>query len=383
MAFPIIRTIDDVLPHIMGNDNFCVNHKDDYIVIDYILSTPETFHNPVEKECRGIIFYADGRIMVRRLHKFFNVNERPETLVENLDFSKPHWILEKLDGSIITPMAVNGMLTWGSKAGVTFLTPQIEEFVKTHPGYAKFAVLMINDAFTPIFEWCSRQNRIVIDYPEDRLVLLAIRNNITGVYLPYEYLVDVGEEFKIEVVKEYPGNVKSMQELVDATKPLEGLEGFVVRWDDGSMVKVKADQYVLFHKSKDDLMHEKNVVAILTNGTADDFRVLLSELDRAKFEAFEKQFWENLNRTIGFFQAEIGLVQWRKVDRKDYAIRYADAFNHSRHLRALVFRFFGENPSKEQVREELINIIKKNTGSQANVDKIRELFGGNLLKWNY
>lgn len=387
MTFPIINTIDDVLPHIMGNDNFSVNYKDDYIVVDYILNLPETFHNPVEKECRGIIFYADGRIMSRRLHKFFNVNERAETLVENLDFSKPHCILEKLDGSMITPMAVGGMLTWGSKAGETFLTDQIKTFVNIHPEYVQFAILMMNDGFTPIFEWISKKNRIVIDYPEDRLVLLAIRKNVTGEYLDYEYLVDIGEGFNIDVVKQYPGTMKSMQELVDTTKPLEGQEGFVVRFEDGVWVKVKSDQYVLFHKSKDSLMHEKNVVAIIADKKADDFRVLLSELDRKKFEEFEEQFWENIHKTTTSFKDEIGRVQWRKVDRKDYALRYADAFDHSKHLRSLVFRFFGGNPTYQQVREEIINIIKKSTSSQTNIDKARVLWDGSpsvgLLKWVY
>ena len=387
MAFPIINTIDDVLPHIMGNDNFSVNYKDDYIVVDYILNLPETFHNPVEKECRGIIFYADGRIMSRRLHKFFNVNERAETMIENLDFSKPHCILEKLDGSMITKILVNGKLQWASKAGVTFLTPQIEEFVKDHPQYNKFCENWAACGWTPIFEWCSRKNKIVIDYPEDRLVLLAVRHNLTGYYYSYENMAEWAIMNGIDVVKQYPGTMKSMQELVDTTKPLEGQEGFVVRFEDGVWVKVKSDQYVLFHKSKDSLMHEKNVVAIIADKKADDFRVLLSELDRKKFEEFEEQFWENIHKTTTSFKDEIGRVQWRKVDRKDYALRYADAFDHSKHLRSLVFRFFGGNPTYQQVREEIINIIKKSTSSQTNIDKARALWDGSpsvgLLKWVY
>jgi RNA ligase len=246
---------------------------------------------------------------------------------------------------------------------------------------------MMNDGFTPIFEWISKKNRIVIDYPEDRLVLLAIRKNVTGEYLDYEYLVDIGEGFNIDVVKQYSGTMKSMQELVDTTKPLEGQEGFVVRFEDGVWVKVKSDQYVLFHKSKDSLMHEKNVVAIIADKKADDFRVLLSELDRKKFEEFEEQFWENIHKTTTSFKDEIGRVQWRKVDRKDYALRYADAFDHSKHLRSLVFRFFGGNPTYQQVREEIINIIKKSTSSQTNIDKARVLWDGSpsvgLLKWVY
>ena len=49
--------------------------------------------------------------MSRRLHKFFNFNERPETSIENIDFSQRHWILEKLDGSMITAIWTNDKLT--------------------------------------------------------------------------------------------------------------------------------------------------------------------------------------------------------------------------------------------------------------------------------
>ena len=184
--FPVIRHIDDVLPHIKDNDNFYVNHKEDGVtVIDYILNTPDSFLNPYQKECRGLLFYKDGTIMSRRLHKFFNINERDESLIENLDLSKPHWILEKLDGSMTTVLKSNNIITWGTKAGVTFLTPQIETFIKQckNIDYKSFGEILFKEGYTPIFEWCTRKNRIVIDYPEDKLILIAIRNNITGEYI--------------------------------------------------------------------------------------------------------------------------------------------------------------------------------------------------------
>jgi hypothetical protein len=54
----------------------------------------------IRRECRGLLFYPDGRIMSRRLHKFFNVNERDETQVHRIDLGQPHVILEKLDGCL-------------------------------------------------------------------------------------------------------------------------------------------------------------------------------------------------------------------------------------------------------------------------------------------
>lgn len=378
--FPVITHIDQVLEVIKDNDNFSVNQKDDYIVIDYILNTPDLFNNPIEKECRGIIFdAATGALLARRLHKFFNLNERPESSIDAVDLSEPHVILEKLDGSMITPFMSNGKLTWGSKAGITFLTPQIEEFVSKNDLYHHFVNVWVEFGFTPIFEWCSRKNRIVIDYPQDRLVLIAMRKNDNGNYVPYEDLVAYASTFLIDVVEEYVGNVQNMTELSDSIKGMQGLEGFVVRFNDGRMVKIKADEYVRHHRAKDDLSREKNVVSILINGQADDFKGLLSDLDRARFEAFEKDFFDSIEESVNDFQ-----TVWYENSgqpRKNFAV--ASQGWSKRQMRALMFRFFDEeNVSKEKVKEEIVNIIRKNTGSATNLERARELFGN--IHWeNY
>jgi hypothetical protein len=43
--------------------------------------------------------------------------------------------------------------------------------------------------WTPIFEWCSKTNLIVLSYESDQLVLTAMRNMKTGRYMSYAELV--------------------------------------------------------------------------------------------------------------------------------------------------------------------------------------------------
>ena len=100
---------------------------------------------------------------------------------------------------------------------------------------------MIEQNRTPIFEWCSRQQPIVIDYPEDMLVLTGIRHNQTGEYLSYQSMLKFGEALDIPVVKAFEGSAESMQDLLDQVGPMVGCEGFVVRFDDGHRIKVKAE----------------------------------------------------------------------------------------------------------------------------------------------
>jgi RNA ligase len=189
--FPEIRSIDDVLPHIEGRSEFIVAERNFGTVINYMVSMADTFDmigpedlgGAIRRECRGLKFYPDGTIAARTFHKFFNMGEREETQPHRIDFSRDHTIMTKLDGSMIHPMKVGDRIRWMSKMGITDVALQAEEFIFINTKYLSFASWCIDNSMTPIFEWCSRKQKIVIDYPEDSLTLLAVRHNITGEYL--------------------------------------------------------------------------------------------------------------------------------------------------------------------------------------------------------
>ena len=90
--------------------------------------------------------------------------------------------MTKLDGSMLHPMKVGSNIRWMSKMGITDVALQVEEFVSLNTKYQNFAEWCIKNTLTPIFEWCSQKQKIVIDYPEDSLTLLAVRHNISGEY---------------------------------------------------------------------------------------------------------------------------------------------------------------------------------------------------------
>ena len=189
--FPLIRELGDVLPAIEGRDEFIVVQKDGYQVVNYAVAFEDTFpaiesvNDAIRRECRGLIFDLEGKLIARRYHKFFNVNERDETQMSAIDWTRPHRILDKLDGSMISPIPVRDNLRWTTKMGITDVAMQAEVFVATQPKYVDFAKQCIKDGFTPVFEWCSRKSRIVLDYPEDQLILTALRKNDSGEYMRY------------------------------------------------------------------------------------------------------------------------------------------------------------------------------------------------------
>ena len=192
--FPVIKNISQVLPLIAERKEFIVAERDgDVTIVNYVVMTGDTFPpvvteaDAILRELRGMIFKTStGEVLARRYHKFFNCGERDETQIGEIDFTQPHVILEKLDGSMITPFMTTDGIRWGTKMGATDVAIPVEKFVAARPQYVEFAKFCIEQGWTPIFEWTSRQQTIVIDYPEDNLILTAVRNNVTGEYLPYE-----------------------------------------------------------------------------------------------------------------------------------------------------------------------------------------------------
>ncbi|MCS7317287.1 MAG: T4 RnlA family RNA ligase [Candidatus Dojkabacteria bacterium] len=199
--FPIIRNINDLLPNIEVK-NFIVKKTEHYIVVCYYLNSEEIFPNRFqfpEKysyaiECRGIKFCSKtGKILARPFHKFFNLNERPDSSYEEIlklhSMSKKITITEKLDGSMIHPMKLsNGEILWCTKMGTNIISAMAENYVKScNDKYEKFIKWCFDQGemgWTPIFEYVSPKNKIVIEY-EENLVLLAIRDNVTGTYIEY------------------------------------------------------------------------------------------------------------------------------------------------------------------------------------------------------
>lgn len=393
--FPLIQHLDDVRPAIAGRDEFIIAEREWGYVVNYMVAMADTFpevktaggsakmreeatrHKAIRRECRGLLFDKTGKIMARRLHKFFNINERDETQFHAIDFNQPHVILEKLDGSMITPVVTDAGLRWGTKMGITEVSMGAEEFVAHNPHYAKFAADLIGRGLTPIFEWCSRKQRIVVDYPEDRLVLIAVRNTVTGEYMSYEALETFAEMLDIDVVKSYEGNAANMENLMAETKDAEGIEGWIIRFDDGHMLKIKGEWYLRIHKTKDNLTFEKNVVDLLVNDKMDDAKAFMMDEDRHRVEKFEQEFWHGFNNCAHVTAIQLDTVRKHfGGDRKRFAIEHANMLQPI--IRSVMFACWD---SEKSVRDELLNTVRKNTGTQTKIDSVRFLWGGH--KWNY
>lgn len=378
--------IDDYLKAIKGADEFFVKEdpENGIAIINYMFNTPLTFPDTrglegeelrnaiLRRDCRGIKFDLEsGDIVTKPLHKFFNVAERPETQINEIDWEQPHHILEKLDGSMIT--LFDGKAH--TKMGATDVALPVNNYLHENPQYLDFHFDCWKSGATAIFEWCSRQQRIIIDYPKEELVLTAIRFKYTGNYVDYDYMAKCALKFNVPVVRALPGAVQNITEFVETTKAIEDAEGYVVRFNTGHMCKIKADWYCRIHNTKELFFYEKNVWHLVLSGELDDAKPFMGDSEKALVEEFAHELDSRLTKKAHELAQFVLRNQWK--DKKTFALEVVPQL--PKFEKSIAFRLYDQYPNAN-AREMLRKTLLENCRAQGSVDAIRFLVGG--LSWS-
>jgi RNA ligase len=313
-------TIEQCRAVCKAKPEFTERNKGNYIVFDYNLNDSHSFDDPVAIEMRGIAFDLDGNIVSRPLHKFFNYGEKPV----DLD-SDSMVIMDKLDGSMIRTIKVGDSFVLGTRAGETDVSAMATKFVqnsKIH--YDELCRVAIESQVTAIFEFCSPENRVVIDYgAEPQMTLLALRYN-SGEYVPRVALVNIASMFNVPVVKQW----RSIEfvELMKTVKDLKGAEGVVIASNTG-WCKIKADEYCIMHKAVDQVKFDKDAAVMVLKGVLDDCLPLLTPTRRDQVEALRSLILDGMHNMSEYVKDEYTKV--KHLDRKELAMTIKDhPFRH-------------------------------------------------------
>ena len=372
--FPTIRTIDDVLPHIEGRDEFRVTEKDDYIVINYHVAFDDTFAmdgpddltGAIRRECRGLIFDTTGNLVSRPFHKFFNIGEREETQPAVIDLSNTHVVMEKMDGSMIRPVLIDGYMRLGTKMGVTDVSMQAETWLASQKLHKiEWLIDRAREGQTPLLEWVSPDNQIVLEYDEPRLVYLGSRDNPTG-----EYYMDSSCPF--DVAPEYGSVDLPVDEYIAKERVREDREGDIIRFADGHMVKMKNDWYVRIHKIIDQVAGDRHIVKLILDEKLDDVVPLLPEKKANYVREFESHLHNCLDLAVAHYADYWDDIRSSGIDRKGFAVgegrhnNVTDPFKNT-----YVFKMFdGANG-----RDVILDRIKKSVSTNTKWDSCAEWLG--------
>jgi len=257
-------------------------------IVSYMISKDDTFDSVYAREARGLTFDQDGKIVSRHLHKFFNVNERPETLMKVLPWLTVQRVMVKRDGSMISTVAVpstDGQWNHCLKTKKTIssaILNQVNDWLDAlgdqGNNYRKFCDVMVSRELTAIFEWTAPINRIVLSYPQAALTLLHVRQNHTGCYLTQGELSRLVAEFKIPLVAEDPIVLAMIKrgenEFNKYIAELTGVEGWVIQFETGEMVKIKTPWYLERHRIIT-FMRERDIAEWAITDKLDDIKSLL------------------------------------------------------------------------------------------------------------
>jgi len=286
---------------------------------------------PVLLGCRGTIVTAGGEIIAKPFRKFFNVGERPETRLEALATLGAPEVTHKLDGSmcVLYPYADGYRLaTRGS-----FVSDQARRATEIwDQRYAARLSPMLDRELTHVFELVGPQNRIVVQYDQEGLILIGLVVTATGRELSYAEVDREALRLGLPYV-DTETIANDWQALMRAQRP--NFEGFVLFWPEHNLrVKVKLAEYVRLHRIISGLS-EHVVWEHLRAGTSlDTVREVVPEEMRAWLDATVAEFDRAHARLSAEVARVVALVGDAGLDPADRAQR--------KDVAAIVLRESGE-----------------------------------------
>lgn len=294
-----------------------------YRIFNYRLASYTDFLLPAALECRGHMFnitVEDRPIVVcLPMQKFFNANEN--LMTTDLDFSNAKSIMDKRDDSLISTYIHKGDVALKTKGSLT--SDQAiagTKWLNLVPALKKELYDYTLTSFTVNLEWTAPDNRIVLNYKEPSLRILNIRSMIDGAYLDKEDIKKTAPMMYglwVDLENEHLDDMDTfVNDIVNHTHK----EGYVIQFDNGSLVKIKTEWYMIRHRVKDSINYDKHLIEAIVTESIDDVMSLFHDdqdtLDRINsMVAKVVPSFNHLMETIEKFYDD-----HKDDDRKTYAI---------------------------------------------------------------
>jgi RNA ligase len=238
----------------------------------------------ITKSCRALVLDKEGNVVAKAFDKFFNIEELSNEEIPNESFE----VYEKLDGSLILVFRYLAELVVASKGS----------FTSDHASLAKklidekYIENKIYSDYVYVFEMIGPSNKIVIDYPEDELVLISKLDKKNWDELP---LTDSW----VKIVKKYDAIIHYNE--LKSTIPSDK-EGFVIRFKSGFRLKIKGEDYFRLHSIITNFSNIK-IWEILKNG--EDIEPYLGNVPD-EFDKWVKSVKKDLNFSRYVIMNDIG-----------------------------------------------------------------------------
>lgn len=273
-------------------NNFGINIReyDDRLVLNYdqIKSSSQKFH-PIVRVCRQLILARDfSRVLHRSFDRFFNYGEDKQS--NKFDVLRAQ-IDKKYDGSLIG-VYWDGKRWCHCSKSMAFAEGPIQK----NNDYETFSDVITNKVdltpiykngekdFSYLFELTSEYDPHVTKYTETKMILLAVRNKISGKY-------ENREEEARRIGWEYLPQTYEFKTLDEILSSLDGLpaseEGYVCTLGDWR-IKVKNPVHIAIASMKGNgIISPKRIIQIVQDCNEDEYLSYYPE-DKERFIPYIK-----------------------------------------------------------------------------------------------
>jgi RNA ligase len=330
----------------------------DVVMLHYMDAVQyDNLWNTFNRMCRGLILdLKNQRVLAWPFNKFFNLDQMPETKYENLEALGTFDTSEKLDGSMVIAFKDpnTNKLTFTTKGSLDSEHGQYTNALPVSKQFLINAERYMNRG-TLVFELISKRFQIVVDYKkkgyEEGLYLIGYRDHISGQLATFDEVDKIAGMLGVPTFKRY--SFSSLDSLLTTAKDLPVLEeGFVLRFEDDLMVKVKGSAYLAAHRFISHLS-DRNILEAVADGTASNLAVLAPEEYRQdvldKIDHFNKRVTELEHMCYNLYSSAP-----REVARKDFALWVQQNVPH--HFKGFMFHLLD---SKCVNRKQMFKVLEE------------------------
>ena len=296
----------------------------------------ENLFDDITKTTRGLVTDDKGNVVARPFKKFFNQEENKHIPTKDFD------VYSKLDGSLGILFYYNNQWVMATRGSFTS-----DQAIKGFEMLQKYDYKSLNKKFTYLFEIIFENNRIVVQYPFEDVVLLGMIETQTG----YEVNIHDGDEdirhqnmiknIGLKVVEKFDG-ISDYTKLKEVIKDNE--EGFVVRFSNGDRMKIKGKEYLRLHKIMTNLSTTAVWEVLSTGGNFEDLLKDVPDEFYTKIQDYVKslrysfyQIREDAGKKFDYFMYGKYNDKEPITDKKEFAMW---VLKQPQHLQPILFRMF-------------------------------------------
>lgn len=223
---------------------------------------------------RGLVIDDNDAIIANCIPKFFNIEELNQQRIPKINLSQPFTATVKDDGSLIQVFMYNDDMVITSSGGFDNQYTQTAESLLISKYQHLLPIIQTSVGLNFIFELITPFNQVVVNYGGVAELRLITVRDVDGVEDEdfIQQCIDLG----FDHVEKLPYDSLNYF-LEEKQAPSKNREGYVLKFSDGSRVKIKYAEYIQLHKLVTKI-NKHYVWETLKNTTSIDLELLPDEV---------------------------------------------------------------------------------------------------------